>query len=135
MRRLLPEEKNIYRLQDYAIIQREDGKYEYVAWEEDKATGALTWIRGIAVIVEEALCLASITSDGKEENIDSRLELKYELGQLPVWEKTKYYCVVLGGMASLMKYSGTGNALKPGSQEFKMAQDMLKKYGIVPPTE
>ena len=136
MRRLLPNDKTVYSLQEYAIVHVEDEKFEYVAWDDKKETDGLLWIRGPAVIVEDFLCLISITADGEEENVDSRLELKYELGQLPEWDKTKYYCVVLGGnIATLMKYCGTGNPIKKGSQEFKNAQEMLQKNGIAPPQE
>jgi len=136
MRRLLPNEKNLYHLQEYAIVQKDDTNYEYVAWEADKQTDELSWIRGIAVVVEDILCLAMINADGKEEEMDSMLELNYELGQLPEWDKTKYYCVVVAAsLASLAKYCGTGNPLKPGSQEFKKVQEMLERNGIVPPEE
>jgi len=135
MRRLLPDQETVYRLQQYAIIPQEDGKLEYVAWEPNRKTGELSWIKGPAVIVEDTLCLASITSEGKEENMDSVLELKYELQQLPEFDKAKYFCVVVQGQACLLKYCGTGNPLKQGSQEFKMTQEMLQKHGLVTPTE
>lgn len=130
------DEGPVYHLQEYAILENKDGGYEYIAWDVDKKSGKLNWLRGPAVVLEDTLCLAGITSDGEEKTLETRLEIKVELEQLPEWDKTKFFCVVLnGGIASLLKYSGSGNFAKKGSQEYKMVLEILKKHGITLPPE
>ena len=53
--------------------------------------------------------MTSITSEGEEETIETQLELKYELNQLPNWEKTKYYGVIVGE-----QYGGQVNYCETG---------------------
>ena len=73
MRRLLPDEKTLYRLQDYAIIEVEDEKYEYVAWEPGKKTpNVLSWIRGPAVVVENTT-MEPYTSGSPSDGVPSSL--------------------------------------------------------------
>jgi len=132
----LADEGPLYHLQEYAILENKDGNHEYIAWDIDKKTGKLNWLRGPAVVLEDTLCLSGITSDGEEKNFETILEVKVELEQLPEWDKTRFFCVVLrGGMASLLKYCGTGNFAKKGSQEYKTVQNMLSKHGVTLPSQ
>jgi len=129
MLKQLAAETTIYHLHEHAIIENEDGTYEYVSWDfkDDKPS----WIRGGAIILEGVLGLVSIASEGKEEEIDTDLELKYELGQLPVWDKTKYYCVITGAeYGSLLKYCDTGAFVKKGDKEYKIIQDRLAAHRV-----
>lgn len=129
MRKLFADKEHVYHLQGHAILESEDGTHEYVAW--DSKDDKLSWIRGKAVIVEDVLCLTSITSEGEEESVETPLELEYELNQLPKWDETKYYCVVVGGgQAALMKYCETGELLDAGKDEYNAMQAMLKKHGV-----
>ncbi|MBE9581769.1 MAG: hypothetical protein IMF18_09135 [Proteobacteria bacterium] len=125
----LAHKEHAYHLQEHAILENEDGTYEYMAW--DTKGEKLSWIRGQAKILGDVLGLTSITSQGEEETIETQLELKYELSQLPEWDKTKYYCVItqesLGG---LLKYCGTGKFVMKGEQEYKAVQEKLKTYGV-----
>jgi|GEM_PF-2602669 len=134
MKDLIPDREHAYHLQEYAILEHEDGTYEYVGWDADsklKKTDELSWIKGKAAIVGDILCLGSITSDGNEAEVGSKLELDYELRKLPQWGKSGYYCVVLGGrQASLLKSSDTGDLIDPDSPEYTKAQETLKKAGI-----
>jgi len=131
MQKFFSEEGTTFRLQDYTILEKKDGTYQYKGWSKDTKTGKLTWITGEAVPVEDILCLTSIQADGEEQDIETELELKVKLEELPEWEKTKYFCVVvIGTEASLLKYCGTGNFVKKESQEYKTAHEKLKKRGI-----
>jgi len=129
MRKLLTDEKSVYHLQEHAIVEKDDGTYEYVSW--DSKRDKLSWIRGGAIILENVLGLTSITSEGEEKGIETQLELKYELGQLPAWDKTKYYCVITGAQyGSLLKYCDTGDFVKKGEQDYKMIQKKLAAHGV-----
>ncbi len=129
MRRLLEQEKTVYHLQEHAIVENEDGTYEYVAW--DSKSDKLSWIRGRAIILGDVLGLVSIASEGEEETIETPLELKYELSQLPPWNKTKYYCVITQArFGSLLKYCDTGNFVKKGEQEYQEVQKKLAAQGV-----
>lgn len=130
MRKLLADEKTVYHLQEHAIVENEDGTYEYVSWDlkEDKPS----WIRGEAKILGDVLGLTSITSEGEEEAMETSLELKYELSQLPDWDKTKYYCVTTqAGYGGLVKYCDTGDFVKKGEQEYKTVQEKLATHGVI----
>ena len=129
MIKLLADEKSVYHLQEHAIIEKEDGTYEYVSW--DSKDDKLSWIRGKAIIMEDVLGLTSITSEGEEKDMDTQLELKYELNQLPAWDKTKYYCVIAGAQfGSLLKCCDTGDFVKKGEEEYKTIQDRLAPHGV-----
>ncbi|MBW1856475.1 MAG: hypothetical protein JRD47_03800 [Deltaproteobacteria bacterium] len=132
----LLDRQNTYHLQNYAILENEDNTYEYVGWDPDKKTKEFSWIRGKAAVLDDILCFGSITSDGKEEAIETQLELDYELQKFPKWDKTKYFCVVLGGSdASLLKFCDTGDFAKKGTEEYKTAQESLKKYRVNLPSD
>ncbi len=132
----LLDRQSTYHLQNYAILENEDNTYEYVGWDPDKKTGEFAWIRGNAAVVDDILCFGSITSDGKEEVIETQLELDYELQKFPKWDKTKYFCVVLGGShASLLKFCDTGDFAKKGTEEYKTVQETLKKHGVNLPSD
>jgi hypothetical protein len=129
MIKLLADEKTVYHLQEHAIIENEDGAYEYVSW--DLKGDKPSWIRGGAIILEDVLGLVSIASEGEEEDIETQLELKYELGQLPDWDKTKYYCVITRAQyGSLLKHCDTGDFVKKGDKEYKTIQDRLAAHGV-----
>ena len=129
MRKLLPDKGNLFQLQEHAVWENEDGSYEYMAW--DPKPEKLSWISGKAIIVEDVLCLTRVISEGEEENLQSRQEVESELNKLPKWDKTKYYCVILGGTrATLIKDSATGTLLKSGEEDFEAAERMLKKNGV-----
>jgi len=129
MRELLAREKTVYHLQEYAIVENKDGTYDYVAW--DSKSDKLSWIRGEAKILGDVLGLTSIMSEGKEDSIETLLEIKYELSQLPNWDKTKYYCVItLERHGGLVKYCDTGEFVKEGEHEYKTVQAELAVHGI-----
>jgi hypothetical protein len=129
MRKLFADKDFIYHLQEHAILENEDGTYEYVAW--DTKGEKLSWIQGQAIVIEDVLCLISLTSEGEEESIETPLELEYELNQLPKWDKTKYYCVVVGGQqAALLKYCETGEPLDEGENEYSVVKELLHKHGV-----
>lgn len=118
-----------YRLQEYVIIQNNDGEYEYFAW--DFKGEKPTWIKGQTRIIDDVLGLCSITDDGEETEIDNLFELNVELGNLPEWEKTKYVCAVLATQqAVLPRYCGTGKPVKHGGEEFKNLSELLAKHGV-----
>ena len=74
----------------------------------------------------------SITSEGQEESVETKFELKVELHQLPKWDKTKYYCVVIGDQeAALIKYCNTGKSLEIGQDDYNATREMLRKHGLV----
>jgi len=132
MTKLLADKDRAYHLQEYAIWQNEDGDYQYRAW--DSKDEKLSWITGPARIVEDILCLMSITSEGQEESIETEFELKVELHQLPKWDKTKYYCVVVGDQrAALIKYCDTGKFVQIDQDDYHAARQMLEKGGLVLP--
>ena len=125
----LADKERAYHLQEHAILENEDGTYEYMAW--DTKGEKLSWIRGQAKILGDVLGLTSITSEGEEETIETQLELKYELNQLPEWDKTTYYCVITqASLGGLLKYCGTGKFVMKGEQEHKAVQEKLKTYGV-----
>jgi hypothetical protein len=127
--KLLADEKTVYHLQEHVIVEKKDGTYEYVSW--DSKNDKLSWIRGRAVILGDVLGLTTITSEGEEEAIETPLELKYELSQLPDWDKTKYYCVITqASYGGLVKYCDTGHFVKKGEQEYKTVQEKLATHGV-----
>jgi hypothetical protein len=129
MIKLLADEKAAYHLQEHAIVENEDGTYEYVSW--DLKGDKLFWIRGGAIILEDVLGLTSITSEGEEEDIETQLELKYELSQLPTWHKTKYYCVITGAQyGTLLKYCDTGDFVKKEEQDYEMIRKKLAAHRV-----
>ena len=130
MRKLLTDEKHVYHMREYAIVKKDDGTHEYVAW--DSKGGKLSWIRGEAKILEDVLALTPITSEGGEETLKTMKEVRKELKKLPEWwGKTKYYCVVLGQFAAMVKSCITGEPLQEEAEEYKMVQDILKRYGVI----
>jgi hypothetical protein len=130
MRRLLPDDKQLYHLRDYAIVKNEDGTYEYVAWNIGGQT--LSWIRGEAKVLGDVLALTSIQSEGTEEAFKTMKEVRKELKKLPDWwGRTKYYCVVLDQFASMVKYCTTGQSLEEEGEEFKAVQAKLRDHGVV----
>lgn len=134
MKSLIPDPAHAYHLQQYAILEGDDGTFEYVGWDIDsklRKSEQVSWIKGNAAVVEDILCLGSITEEGEEKEIESALELDYELQKLRKWDKSKYYCVVLGGkQASLLKQTDTGDLVDQDSPEFQTAQKTLEKSGI-----
>jgi len=130
MRRLLPEQKEVFHLQEYAVWKNENGTYEYMAW--DAKTDKLRWIKGDAMIVEDVFCVKGITSEGEEETFETKLDVKFELNLLPKWEKTKYYCAVLGNQqAALPQYCETGEPVKTGEDDYNTVKQTLRKYGVI----
>jgi hypothetical protein len=129
--KLLGDKGPVYHLQEYAVSGCEDGTYEYVAW--DARGDKLSWIRGEARIVGGVLCLSNITSEGEEQSMETLFEVKCELHQLPKWDKTKYYCVVVGEQAALIKDCDTGELLEHDGEAFRMARKMLKEHGVTLP--
>ena len=84
------------------------------------------------MIVEDVFCLKSIESDGEEKNMETRLDVEFELNQFPKWDKTKYYCVVLGDQAAtLIQYCETGEAVKKEDEDFAAAREMLAKHKLI----
>jgi hypothetical protein len=129
MRKLLIDKENVFQLGEHAVWENEDGSYDYMTW--DTKPEKLSWISGKAVILEEVLCLTVIASEGEEESFQSPQEIEFELNKLPKWDKTKYYCVVIGMTeATLIKYSKTGTLLESEGEDFKAAQEILHKNGV-----
>jgi len=126
---VLADKEDVCNLQEYAILENEGGTYEYVTW--DVKGEKLSWIRGQASILEDVFCLRNITLEGEEETMETPLEVKYELNQLPKWNKTKYYCVVIGEQqAALIKHCDTGELLDPDSEEYSVVKKMFDKFGV-----
>jgi hypothetical protein len=129
MIKLLADEKTVYHLHEHAIIENEDGTYEYVSW--DLKTDKPSWIRGGAIILEDVLGLVSMASEGEEEDIETQLELKYELSQLPNWDKTRYYCVITGAQyGTLLKYCDTGDFVKKEEQDYEIIRKKLAAHRV-----
>jgi hypothetical protein len=130
MIRLEGKEGQLYHLNEYAILENEDGTYEYIGW--DSKDEQVTWIRGEVRIFGDVLGLMNITSDGEEETMETLLEVKHELHQLPRWDKTKYHCVVVGGRsAALIKYCETGLPLEVEGGDYQEVKEMLTQYGLI----
>jgi len=130
MTKLLDDKENAYHLQEYAVWQDDDGTYQYKAW--DSKEEKFSWIIGKAEVVDDVFCLMSITSEGQEESIETEFELKVELQQLPKWDKTKYYCVVLGDKrAGVIKYCDTGEWVKIDQDDYGAVKQMLQNHDIV----
>jgi hypothetical protein len=130
MRKLFADKKQVYRLREYAILEDEDGTYEYVAW--DAKSGKVSWVRGKAIILGDALALTRITSEGEEEAFKAMKEVRKELKKLPDWgDKSKFYCAIIGQNACLVSYCATGKPLKQGDDEYKTVQEMLKMHGVI----
>jgi hypothetical protein len=130
MKELLADKKHVYHLYEYAIMENEDGTYEYLAW--DSKSGNLSWIRGEAKILGDVLALTSITSDGEEQTLKTTEEVQKELERFPEWgDKTKFYCVILGQNASLVHYCETGEPLKQGTEDYKTLQQTFKNHGVI----
>jgi len=132
MKELLSNSKHAYHLSEYLILENEDGAYEYMTWQPDEKTKKLSWIRGEAEILGDVLGLTRITSEGVEESMETPLEVNYEFDQLPKWDKTKYYCVImLGQNAGILCYSETGSRVDENGEDYKTAGDILKEQGVV----
>lgn len=130
MRKLLADDKHVYHMREYAIVENDDGTYEYVAW--DAKGGKLSWIRGKARILEDILALTRITSEGEEETLKTMKEVRKELKKLPDWwGKTKYYCIVLDQFAAMVQSCVTGEPLQEEGEEYRMVQDVLRRCGVV----
>jgi hypothetical protein len=128
MRKLLPDKSSVFQLQEYAVWENEDGSYEYMSW--DDKSDELTWVSGKGMIIEDVLCLTSIASEGNEETFETKLDVEFELNQLPKWDKTQYYCVVLGGeLAVLPQYCETGKPVKKEEEDYNAVKEMLRKHG------
>lgn len=126
---VLAEKEHVYHLQEYAVLESEEGTYEYVGWDAKREE--LSWIRGQATIVEDVFCLRNITSEGEEETMETPLEVKYELQQLPKWNKTKYYCVVIGEQqAALLKNCDNGKLVEQDAEEYTVVKKMLETCGV-----
>jgi len=126
--------KAAYHLHEYAILEDESGNYEYLSWDIDKKTRKLAWIRGKAIILEEEklLALRQIDSEGEDKTYKTIKEVRKALKKLPDWwEKTKYYCVLLGEFAAIPHYSVSGKPVSTNGKEYKALQDMLTKHKIV----
>ncbi len=129
MRKLLPEKEKVFHLHEYAVWEGEDEFYGYMSWDdkEDK----LTWISGKGMILEDVLCLTSIASEGEEETFKTKLDVEFELNQLPKWDKTKYYCIIVGGeQAVLPQDCETGKRVKKGEEDYDTVKEMLEKHGV-----
>ncbi len=130
MKELLADAKHVYHLREYAVLENEDGTYAYVAW--DDKSGKLSWIRGEARILDDVLAMTSITDEGEEEQLETLKDVRNELKKLPDWhDKTKYYCAIVGGSASLVQYCPSGKPLKHDSDDQKTVQEMLRKHGVM----
>lgn len=123
---------SMYHLHGYAIFENEDdGSLNYQAWDEDKETGKLSWIRGEAYILEDILALRGITSEGQEESAETLLELKVALTQLSDWDKTKYYGIVMDdNLAARMMYSQTGKPVQKTGEDYQEIKKTLQAYGV-----
>jgi hypothetical protein len=131
MKKLLADKEHVYHLHEYAILENDDGTYEYIAWDANREGGNLSWIRGNANILEDILCLRNITSEGKEETVETPLEVKEELHQLPKWDKTEYYGVIIAdSSAGRMKYCETGRPVKRDKEEYQTIKTTLIRYGV-----
>jgi len=128
--RLLPHDKTVFRMREYAIVENNDGTYEYVAWDSKK--GKVSWIRGKARILGDILALTQITSEGEEEAFKTMKSLRKEFKKLPDWwDKTKYCCVVMDNYAAIVKHCITGKPLEENGDEFKLVQTELMRHRIV----
>ena len=126
---VLADKEHVYHLQEYAVLESEKGTYEYIGWDDKR--GKLSWTRGQATIVEDVFCLRNITSEGEEEKMETPLEVKVQLQQLPEWDKTKYYCVVIGEQrAALLKKCETGKLLERDAEEYNVVKRMLEGHGV-----
>jgi hypothetical protein len=131
MRKLLADKKHVYHLHEYAILENGDGTYDYIAWETDKESGKLKWIRGESSILDDILCLRSIASEGEEEAIKTSEELSDELQSLLRWDKTKYYGVIVDEKyAGRFNYCKTGRPVQKGGEDYLTIKDRLVKHGI-----
>jgi hypothetical protein len=129
MSELFDNKGPVYHLHGYAIFENQDGTFEYIAWEDK--SGKLRWIRGDANVLEDVLVLRSITSEDEETSMETLLELKYELGQLSSWDKTKYYGIVIGNnVAARMMYSETGELVQKTAEDYETIKEMLSRYSV-----
>jgi len=130
MRKLLIDEKNVYHMREYAIVENDDGTYEYVGW--DLKGKKLSWIRGKAKVFGNVLAFTKITSEGEEEELETMKEVRKELKKLPDWwGKTKYYCIVLDHYATMLQSCVAGKPLHQEEEEYKTVRAMLQQHGIV----
>ena len=131
MKKLIDEKKAAYHLQEHLILENEDGTFEYMSWHMDPKTGKLSWIQGKAAMMNDALFLEGITSEGDEKAIETEMELKYELNQLPKWDNTKYYGVIVDGIsAGRMQYSETGAPVQKNEEDYQELKNMLREHGV-----
>ncbi len=132
MSKLLPDREHVYHLHEYAILENDDETYEYMAWETDKKSDKLKWIRGKATTLENILCLRSITSEGEEEAAKTSEELSKELETLPKWDKTKYYGVIVNQeYAARFNYCKTGRPVQKDAEDYQTIKDRLLKHGVI----
>jgi len=132
MKKRFPDRKMIYHLRDYAILENQDGSHEYVSWAVDKTTKKLAWISGRAIVMGDLLALTRITTEGEEEQFGDLKEVRRALKKLPDWwEKTKYYCVVVGQFATTPCRCTTGTAIDETSEDFRRIQDVLRANRVV----
>lgn len=128
---VLADKEHVYHLHEFAVLESEAETYEYIGW--DAKGEKLSWSRGEASIVEDVFCLRNITSEGEEETMETPLEVKIELQQLRKWNKTKYYCVVIGGQeAALLKNCDSGELVDRDrdAEEYAVVQKMLETCGV-----
>jgi hypothetical protein len=131
MRKLLADKEHVYHLHEYAILENGDGTYDYMAWETNKESRTLTWIRGESSILDDVLCLRSIASEGEEEAIKTSEELSDELQSLPKWDKTKYYGVIIAdSSAGRMNYCETGRPVQKDGEDYQTIKNRLVKHGV-----
>jgi hypothetical protein len=132
MKKRFPDKKMIYHLRDYAILGNQDGSHDYVSWAVDKKTKKLAWIRGKAVVIGDLLALTRITTEGEEERFADVKEVRRALKKLPDWwEKTKYYCVIVGQFATTPCRCTTGTPIDEKSEDFRKIQDGLRAHRVV----
>jgi hypothetical protein len=132
MKKRFANKKSAFRLQDYAILENNDGTLEYMQWETDKKTGKLSWIRGNAMILGDVLALTSITEEAEEQTFKTEKDVRKALKKLPDWwDKTTYYCVLLGGQACLTHYCVSGKTVEENSEAFGKLKTVLLEHGVV----
>jgi len=132
MKKRFPDVKEIYHLRQYAILKSQDGTYEYVAWEIDKAIKKLCWLSGKAFVVGDLLVLTRIVDIGEEERFKDLKEIHKSLKKLPDWwEKTKFYCVIVDRFASTPCYCTNGESIDENSEDYKKLQDVLRGQQVI----
>jgi len=80
MKKLFPNKKRAWHLREFAVMETENEFYEYMAWQADKKTKELSWVRGEARILGDVLVLTSIMAEGREERVKTMKEVRKEPG-------------------------------------------------------